>query len=173
MACQSLPIADWFPQHSFSVARQQWFTEACILTGWLLRVAYLKSYWTHEIWEEHACMLQSCSDAIEEVFNSKLHIIGGVGLTIGIVMASVDVKKMQLVKSYLKSYWLLPRMLNNVEKCCSSHFLFQVFGMIFSMVLCCAIRKSREVVWRLQLHHMKSINVAWCHSRSHMTLHCQ
>lgn len=50
---------------------------------------------------------KSCPDAIEEVFDSKLHIIGGVGVTIGVVM---------------------------------------VFGMIFSMLLCCAIRKSREVV---------------------------
>uniref|UniRef100_A0A3B4BGR8 Tetraspanin n=1 Tax=Periophthalmus magnuspinnatus TaxID=409849 RepID=A0A3B4BGR8_9GOBI len=50
---------------------------------------------------------KSCPDAIEEVFDSKLHIIGGVGITIGIIM---------------------------------------VFGMIFSMLLCCAIRKSREVV---------------------------
>lgn len=31
-------------------------------------------------------MLQSCPDAIDEVFDSKLHIIGGVGITIGIVM---------------------------------------------------------------------------------------
>uniref|UniRef100_A0A1A7WUF1 Tetraspanin n=1 Tax=Iconisemion striatum TaxID=60296 RepID=A0A1A7WUF1_9TELE len=52
-------------------------------------------------------IIKSCPDAIEEVFDSKLHIIGGVGITIGIVM---------------------------------------VFGMIFSMLLCCAIRKSREVV---------------------------
>nr|XP_020499215.1 CD9 antigen-like isoform X1 [Labrus bergylta] len=50
---------------------------------------------------------KSCPDAIDEVFDSKLHIIGGVGVTIGVVM---------------------------------------VFGMIFSMLLCCAIRKSREVV---------------------------
>ncbi|CAI5664302.1 CD9 molecule a isoform X2 [Oreochromis niloticus] len=50
---------------------------------------------------------KSCPDAIEEVFNSKLHIIGGVGITIGVIM---------------------------------------VFGMIFSMLLCCAIRRSREVV---------------------------
>ncbi|KAM3609833.1 uncharacterized protein V6R79_020938 [Siganus canaliculatus] len=50
---------------------------------------------------------KSCPDAIDEVFNSKLHIIGGVGITIGIIM---------------------------------------MFGMIFSMLLCCAIRKSREVV---------------------------
>ncbi|XP_058502191.1 CD9 molecule a isoform X1 [Solea solea] len=50
---------------------------------------------------------KSCPDAIDEVFDSKLHIIGGVGIAIGIVM---------------------------------------VFGMIFSMLLCCAIRKSREVV---------------------------
>lgn len=50
---------------------------------------------------------KSCPDAIDEVFDSKLHIIGGVGIAIGVVM---------------------------------------VFGMIFSMLLCCAIRKSREVV---------------------------
>ncbi|XP_075945144.1 CD9 molecule a isoform X1 [Anarhichas minor] len=50
---------------------------------------------------------KSCPDAIDDVFDSKLHVIGGVGITIGVVM---------------------------------------VFGMIFSMLLCCAIRKSREVV---------------------------
>ncbi|XP_062246090.1 CD9 molecule a isoform X1 [Platichthys flesus] len=50
---------------------------------------------------------KSCPDAIDEVFDSKLHIIGGVGVTIGVIM---------------------------------------MFGMIFSMLLCCAIRKSREVV---------------------------
>lgn len=50
---------------------------------------------------------KSCPDAIDEVFNSKLHIIGGVGIGIGIVM---------------------------------------VFGMLFSMMLCCAIRKTREIV---------------------------
>ncbi|KAG7216082.1 hypothetical protein INR49_007834 [Caranx melampygus] len=50
---------------------------------------------------------KSCPDAIDEVFDSKLHIIGGMGIAIGAVM---------------------------------------MFGMIFSMLLCCAIRKSREVV---------------------------
>uniref|UniRef100_A0A3Q0T721 CD9 molecule a n=1 Tax=Amphilophus citrinellus TaxID=61819 RepID=A0A3Q0T721_AMPCI len=55
----------------------------------------------------HDYLLQSCPDAIDEVFDSKLHIIGGVGITIGVIM---------------------------------------VFGMIFSMLLCCAIRRSREVV---------------------------
>lgn len=34
----------------------------------------------------HACVLQSCPDAIDEVFDSKLHIIGGVGIAIGVVM---------------------------------------------------------------------------------------
>ncbi|XP_075998032.1 CD9 molecule a isoform X2 [Genypterus blacodes] len=52
-------------------------------------------------------IVKSCPDAIDEVFDSKLHIIGGVGITIGVIM---------------------------------------MFGMIFSMLLCCAIRKSREVV---------------------------
>lgn len=42
---------------------------------------------------KHACVLQSCSDAIEEVFDSKLHIIGGVGLAIGVIMVSVDAQK--------------------------------------------------------------------------------
>ncbi|XP_050991592.1 CD9 molecule a isoform X2 [Labeo rohita] len=50
---------------------------------------------------------KSCPDAIDEVFNSKLHIIGGVGIGIGVIM---------------------------------------IFGMIFSMMLCCAIRKTREIV---------------------------
>ncbi|KAG5845730.1 CD9 molecule b isoform X1 [Anguilla anguilla] len=50
---------------------------------------------------------KSCTAAIEEVFNSKLHIIGGVGIGIGVIM---------------------------------------IFGMIFSMMLCCAIKKTREIV---------------------------
>lgn len=36
-----------------------------------------------------ASALQSCPDAIDEVFDSKLHIIGGVGITIGVIMVSV------------------------------------------------------------------------------------
>uniref|UniRef100_A0A3B3YTE4 Tetraspanin n=1 Tax=Poecilia mexicana TaxID=48701 RepID=A0A3B3YTE4_9TELE len=49
----------------------------------------------------------SCPKAIDEVFNNKLHIIGGVGIGIGVIM---------------------------------------IFGMIFSMMLCCAIKRSREFV---------------------------
>ncbi|XP_019399766.1 PREDICTED: CD9 antigen [Crocodylus porosus] len=49
----------------------------------------------------------SCPAAIEEVFNSKLNVIGAVGIGIAVVM---------------------------------------IFGMIFSMILCCAIRRSREMV---------------------------
>lgn len=45
---------------------------------------------------ERMCVLQSCSDAIEEVFDSKLHIIGGVGLAIGVIMVSVDAQKFNL-----------------------------------------------------------------------------
>nr|XP_033808698.1 CD9 antigen [Geotrypetes seraphini] len=51
--------------------------------------------------------VKSCPSAIEEVFNSKFHIIGAVGICIAVVM---------------------------------------IFGMIFSMVLCCAIRNNREMV---------------------------
>uniref|UniRef100_A0A3P9H9H0 CD9 antigen n=1 Tax=Oryzias latipes TaxID=8090 RepID=A0A3P9H9H0_ORYLA len=47
----------------------------------------------------------SCPTAIDGIFNNKLHIIGGVGIGIGIVT---------------------------------------IFGMIFSMILCCGIRKSRN-----------------------------
>ncbi|KAJ8374013.1 hypothetical protein SKAU_G00045930 [Synaphobranchus kaupii] len=50
---------------------------------------------------------KSCPDAIEEVFNSKLHVIGGVGIGIAVIM---------------------------------------VFGMIFSMLLCCAIRRTQQVM---------------------------
>uniref|UniRef100_A0A8D0GG84 CD9 molecule n=1 Tax=Sphenodon punctatus TaxID=8508 RepID=A0A8D0GG84_SPHPU len=52
-------------------------------------------------------LLQSCPAAIDDVFNSKLNVIGAVGIGIAVVM---------------------------------------IFGMIFSMVLCCAIRRGREMV---------------------------
>lgn len=80
----------------------------------------------------HSSVLQSCPDAIDEVFDSKLHIIGGVGITIGIILVCFN---------YCNSHWLA-KALNNVLL----RPLLQVFGMIFSMLLCCAIRKSREVV---------------------------
>ncbi|XP_039375908.1 CD9 antigen [Mauremys reevesii] len=48
-----------------------------------------------------------CPAAIEEVFTSKLNVIGAVGIGIAVVM---------------------------------------IFGMIFSMILCCAIRRTREMV---------------------------
>ncbi|KAG6926786.1 CD9 molecule [Chelydra serpentina] len=51
--------------------------------------------------------LPSCPSAIEEVFTSKLNVIGAVGIGIAVVM---------------------------------------IFGMIFSMILCCAIRRTREMV---------------------------
>ncbi|KAM4840283.1 CD9 antigen [Urocitellus parryii] len=51
--------------------------------------------------------IKSCPEAIKEVFDSKFHIIGAVGIGIAVVM---------------------------------------IFGMIFSMILCCAIRRSREMV---------------------------
>ncbi|KAI1882093.1 hypothetical protein AGOR_G00247140 [Albula goreensis] len=54
-----------------------------------------------------AFITKSCPEAISEVFNSKMHVIAGVGIGIGVIM---------------------------------------IFGMIFSMMLCCAIRKTREVV---------------------------
>ncbi|XP_030632523.1 CD9 molecule b isoform X2 [Chanos chanos] len=49
----------------------------------------------------------SCPAAIDELFRSKLHIIGGVGIGIGIIM---------------------------------------IFGMIFSMLLCCAIKRTRDIM---------------------------
>ncbi|XP_051500179.1 CD9 antigen [Apus apus] len=49
----------------------------------------------------------SCPAAINDVFKSKLNVIGAVGLGIAVIM---------------------------------------IFGMIFSMVLCCAIRRNREMV---------------------------
>ncbi|XP_047245303.1 CD9 antigen-like isoform X2 [Girardinichthys multiradiatus] len=49
----------------------------------------------------------SCPKVIDEIFNNKLHIIGGVGIGIGVIV---------------------------------------IFGMIFSMMLCCAIKRSRDYV---------------------------
>ncbi|NP_001085363.1 MGC82181 protein [Xenopus laevis] len=54
-----------------------------------------------------ALSARSCPAVIDEVFTSKLHIVGAVGIGIAVVM---------------------------------------IFGMIFSMVLCCAIRNNREMV---------------------------
>ncbi|XP_028810467.1 CD9 molecule b isoform X2 [Denticeps clupeoides] len=54
-----------------------------------------------------ALITTSCPAAIDDIFGSKLHIIGGVGIGIGVIM---------------------------------------IFGMIFSMLLCCAIKRTREVV---------------------------
>ncbi|KTF94310.1 hypothetical protein cypCar_00015835 [Cyprinus carpio] len=50
---------------------------------------------------------KSCPDAIKELFTSRLQVIGGVGIGIGVIM---------------------------------------IFGMIFSMLLCCAIRRTRDIV---------------------------
>ncbi|XP_067283687.1 CD9 molecule b isoform X2 [Pseudorasbora parva] len=49
----------------------------------------------------------SCPSAIEDIFTSRLQVIGGVGIGIGVIM---------------------------------------IFGMIFSMLLCCAIRRTRDIV---------------------------
>ncbi|XP_058273335.1 CD9 molecule b isoform X2 [Hemibagrus wyckioides] len=49
----------------------------------------------------------SCPAAIQDLFDSKMHIIGGVGIGIGLIM---------------------------------------IFGMLFSMLLCCAVRRTRDVV---------------------------
>ncbi|KAE8613890.1 hypothetical protein XENTR_v10007905 [Xenopus tropicalis] len=54
-----------------------------------------------------ALSAQSCPAAIEDVFTTKFHIVGAVGIGIAVIM---------------------------------------IFGMIFSMVLCCAIRNNREMV---------------------------
>ncbi|GAA6105856.1 CD9 molecule b isoform X1 [Tachysurus ichikawai] len=54
-----------------------------------------------------ALITTSCPAAIDDLFNSKMHIIGGVGIGIGLIM---------------------------------------IFGMIFSMLLCCGVRRTRDVV---------------------------
>uniref|UniRef100_H0X0T3 Tetraspanin n=1 Tax=Otolemur garnettii TaxID=30611 RepID=H0X0T3_OTOGA len=52
-------------------------------------------------------LVKPCPEAIKDVFNSKFHIIGAVGIGIAVVM---------------------------------------IFGMIFSMILCCAIGRNRDMV---------------------------
>ncbi|XP_063073726.1 CD9 antigen-like isoform X2 [Engraulis encrasicolus] len=54
-----------------------------------------------------AFVTTSCPAAIDEMFNGKLSVIGGVGIGIGVIM---------------------------------------IFGMIFSMLLCCAIKRTRDIV---------------------------
>ncbi|MEQ2187818.1 hypothetical protein GOODEAATRI_008514 [Goodea atripinnis] len=64
------------------------------LQGFALAVCYFYLYLSTVEHKErefsYAYLLQSCPDAIDEVFDSKLHIIGGVGITIGVVMVSVQ-----------------------------------------------------------------------------------
>ncbi|XP_024911721.1 CD9 molecule a isoform X2 [Cynoglossus semilaevis] len=47
-------------------------------------------------------MTKSCPDAIEEVFDSKLHIVGGVGIAVGIIM--VTVVCFHLIRPVMTSY---------------------------------------------------------------------
>ncbi|KAF5912358.1 hypothetical protein HPG69_004028 [Diceros bicornis minor] len=75
--------------------------------------------------------MKSCPEAIKEVFDNKFHIIGAVGIGIAVVMVSGGNVVPSLSKATL-SLTSLP--------------VFQIFGMIFSMILCCAIRRSREMV---------------------------
>ncbi|KAG8509105.1 CD9 antigen [Galemys pyrenaicus] len=66
-----------------------------------------------------------CPEAIKEVFDNKFHIIGAVGIGIAVVMVSVGV-------------WREAGLGVGVPG--------QIFGMVFSMILCCAIRRNREMV---------------------------
>ncbi|KAK7829673.1 hypothetical protein U0070_013359 [Myodes glareolus] len=54
-----------------------------------------------------AFQVKSCPEAINDVFNSKFHVIGALGIGIAVVM---------------------------------------IFGIIFSVILCCAIRSSQEMI---------------------------
>lgn len=79
--------------------------------------------------------LQDCETGIKDFFNSKLFIVGYVGIGIAGVMVSREKRKVRNAHTYA--------MTDN------KMFLFaalQIIGMIFSMVLCCAIRNSREVI---------------------------
>lgn len=52
--------------------------------------------WSSHLFLLHcpASLLQSCPAAIDEVFNNKLHIIGGVGIGIGVIMVSLPLMHM-------------------------------------------------------------------------------
>ncbi|NP_001273843.1 CD9 antigen [Pelodiscus sinensis] len=76
----------------------------CGLTG-ILEQPFLDTCPKKDIIETFTT--KSCPAAIEDVFNSKLNVIGAVGIGIAVVM---------------------------------------IFGMIFSMILCCAVRRNREMV---------------------------
>lgn len=80
--------------------------------------------------------LQDCETRIKEFFNNKLYIIGYVGIGIAGVMVSQELK----TNPHFVCEWGL---LFTEDQFSSQ----QIIGMIFSMVLCCAIRNSREVIW--------------------------
>lgn len=44
-------------------------------------------------WSQISPPNQSCPTAIDEMFNSRLHVIGGVGIGIGVVMVSPHPEK--------------------------------------------------------------------------------
>lgn len=89
--------------------------------------------------------LQDCETRIKEFFNNKLYIIGYVGIGIAGVMVSQALLKKK--KSWKQTHFF-------VREVWFTHLLFtedqfpsqQIIGMIFSMVLCCAIRNSRDVI---------------------------
>uniref|UniRef100_A0A8C8S483 Tetraspanin n=1 Tax=Pelusios castaneus TaxID=367368 RepID=A0A8C8S483_9SAUR len=82
----------------------QYALNCCGMMG-TLEQQWMESCPKKELFE--SLTVPSCPAAIKEVFNSKLNVIGAVGIGIGVVM---------------------------------------IFGMIFSMILCCAIRRTREMV---------------------------
>lgn len=87
--------ADSFPSQTHSLSLLAVVSmETMILLECLYQVLSLKVWWGEKKSQLNLCapfpVLQSCPDAIEEVFDSKLHIIGGVGITIGVIMVMYD-----------------------------------------------------------------------------------
>uniref|UniRef100_A0A3B3S7F5 CD9 molecule b n=1 Tax=Paramormyrops kingsleyae TaxID=1676925 RepID=A0A3B3S7F5_9TELE len=97
------PKKEGLEQYITTVSNQMFQTQASFLGlfSTVIQSLYNTILYNLPLW------LQSCPSAITDIFNSKLHIIGGVGIGIGVIM---------------------------------------IFGMIFSMMLCCAIKRSQEVV---------------------------
>lgn len=118
----------------------------------------------------HACVLQSCPDAIDEVFDTKLHIIGGVGITMGVIMVSVwsthqiaQAARLDAARPLANRHMM---MLVSLSVC-------RCLG--WSSACSCAAPSGSLGRW-CDTHrgtHEIFIDVAWCHSLSHMTLHCQ
>lgn len=89
-------------------------------------------------WLKITCALQSCHTKLRDLFSEKLHVIGLAALVIAVIMVRMYTHA-QLQTCTKNNSSPLPKF---PCVCNFSLLHVQVFEMIFTMVLCCAIRNA-------------------------------